>query len=33
MVDVDDFLSPDRLLLGFPSTSKGQLFHDLAALA
>jgi nitrogen PTS system EIIA component len=33
MVEVDDFLSPDRLLLGFPSTSKGQLFHDLAAVA
>ena len=33
MVDVEDFLSPDRLLLEFPSTSKGQLFHDLAAVA
>ena len=33
MVDIDDFLSPDRLLLGFPSTDKRQLFHDLAATA
>lgn len=33
MVDVDEFLSQDRLLLDFPSTSKPQLFHDLAALA
>ena len=33
MVDVDDFLSPDRLILGFPSSDKQQLFHDLAGLA
>lgn len=33
MVDVEEFLSPDRLLLGFPSSSKRQLFHDLATRA
>src|SRR5262245_18884141 len=33
MVDVEDFLNPDRLLLGFPSATKAQLFHDLAAVA
>jgi PTS system nitrogen regulatory IIA component len=33
LVDVDDFLTPDRLLLGYPSTNKRQLFHDLAATA
>jgi PTS system nitrogen regulatory IIA component len=33
MVDVDDFLSPDRLILGFPGSDKRQLFQDLADLA
>lgn len=33
MVDIEDFLSPDRLLLAFPASSKRQLFEDLAALA
>ena len=33
MVDIDEFLSPERLLLEFPAASKRQLFHDLAALA
>ncbi|HVI34746.1 MAG TPA: PTS sugar transporter subunit IIA [Gaiellales bacterium] len=33
MVDIDEFLSPDRLLLDFPGDSKQQLFHDLANLA
>jgi nitrogen PTS system EIIA component len=33
MVDVEDFLNPDRLLLSFPSATKAQLFHDLAAIA
>ena len=33
MVDIEDFLSPDRLLLAFPASSKRQLFQDLAALA
>ena len=33
MVDVDEFLTRDRLLLQFASASKRQLFDDLAALA
>jgi PTS system nitrogen regulatory IIA component len=33
MVDVDDFLSPDHIVLNFPATSKAQLFQDLAAMA
>jgi len=33
MVDIDEFLSPERLLLDFPGDSKQQLFHDLANLA
>jgi nitrogen PTS system EIIA component len=33
MVDIDEFLSPERLLLDFPGDSKQQLFHNLANLA
>ena len=33
MVDVDDFLTPDHLVLGFPGSDKHRLFQDLATLA
>jgi nitrogen PTS system EIIA component len=33
MADVDEFLSPDRMLLGLRSGSKRQLFQELAAVA
>ena len=33
MVDVDDFLSPDHLVLSFPGSDKHRLFQDLATLA
>ena len=33
MVDVDDFLSPERLRLGVPAANKRQLFDVLAATA
>ena len=33
MVEVEDFLSPDRLILGFPGGDKRQLFEGLATLA
>jgi PTS system nitrogen regulatory IIA component len=33
MVEIDEFLSPDRMLLGLRSPSKRQLFQDLAGRA
>ena len=33
MVEIDDFLSPERMLLGLRSGSKRQLFQDLATMA
>ncbi len=33
MVEIDEFLSPERMVLGLRSGSKRQLFQDLAAMA
>ncbi len=33
MVDIDEFLSPDRMILGLRSASKRQLFQELAGVA
>jgi PTS system nitrogen regulatory IIA component len=33
MVDIDEFLSPDRTILGLRSASKRQLFQELAVVA
>jgi nitrogen PTS system EIIA component len=33
MIDIDEFLSPDRMILGLRSASKRQLFQELAGIA
>ena len=33
MVDINEFLSPERVVLGLRCASKRQLFQDLAAMA